>query len=333
MKLTDADREHLEELARLIERWKTARRKAEVFTGEEAERFGILYRHASTLLSMAGTREADPDLRAYLHQLVGQAHSCLYAYKSLDPLNLTRFFLYTFPATFRRHLPSIAAAGCLLFGVGIIVAFLVWSDPDLAYELFDADIVAQTVQQFRSTEGEFRGNFTFRLSDSPLISEWIILNNLKVGLTLFALGALAGVFTVVGLIFNGIMLGVYFGLALNFGYASDTFFLLATHGTLELAMIVLCGGAGFVLGSALLFPGEFTRKEAFRKRGLESVFLMLGTVPFIIFAGLIEGFITPHAPREIRGGVALLCALFLFLYLGWCGQRSCPSPQKCNLPD
>ena len=64
------------------------------------------------------------------------------------------------------------------------------------------------------------------------------------------------------------------------------------HGTLEISAIILAGGAGLTLGRGLLFPGTFTRFEAFQMSAQRGIKVMLGITPVFIIAGFIESFAT-----------------------------------------
>ena len=82
--------------------------------------------------------------------------------------------------------------------------------------------------------------------------------------------------------------------------------IMAPHGVLELSAIIISGGAGFMIGYALISPGELTRRDAVVLAAREAVKLMLGVVPMFLMAGLIEGTISPLAGGPFRGNAARL---------------------------
>jgi len=77
------------------------------------------------------------------------------------------------------------------------------------------------------------------------------------------------------------------------------------------------------LAHGLLFPGFLPRRESVARAGAESVRLLLGTIPLLFMAGMIEGFVSP---TEIAVWLkfAMAAALFTLLlaYLFW---KSAPS--------
>jgi uncharacterized membrane protein SpoIIM required for sporulation len=62
---------------------------------------------------------------------------------------------------------------------------------------------------------------------------------------------------------------------------------------LELSCIVVAGAAGLRFGWALVEPGRKTRRDALAAEARQSVQIVLGTAPWLVVAGLVEGFLTP----------------------------------------
>src|SRR5207247_10702319 len=94
------------------------------------------------------------------------------------------------------------------------------------------------------------------------------------------------------------------------------------HGVIELTCIIIAGGAGLLIGTALLMPGNLTRGDALKSRGMEAVRLIVGCIPLLVVAGIIEGFISP-APINpaIKFGVAAVTGIALYSYLFLAGRE------------
>jgi uncharacterized membrane protein SpoIIM required for sporulation len=91
---------------------------------------------------------------------------------------------------------------------------------------------------------------------------------------------------------------------------------VAAHGVLELPAIFIAAGAGLGLARGLLFPGSLPRRESLVRAGATSVRLVLGTIPMLLIAGFVEGFISPTSlPYSIKfmlaGGLFTLLVLYL----------------------
>jgi uncharacterized membrane protein SpoIIM required for sporulation len=93
---------------------------------------------------------------------------------------------------------------------------------------------------------------------------------------------------------------------------------VAPHGVLELPAIFIAGGAGLEIARGLLFPGLLPRRDSLEIAGSRAARLLLGTVPMLVVAGVIEGFFSPSgAPVAAKFGLAavLFTALITYLFL------------------
>jgi len=126
---------------------------------------------------------------------------------------------------------------------------------------------------------------------------------------------------------NGIMLGVVGGLAIGAGNGHSFFELVTAHGVLELSCIVVAGAAGLRLGWAIIDPGNRTRGEALREEARAAIEIVLGTMPWLVLAGLVEGFLTPSGTGlTVVTAVGLsLGAIFWGLVL-WRGAPATGAP-------
>jgi uncharacterized membrane protein SpoIIM required for sporulation len=80
---------------------------------------------------------------------------------------------------------------------------------------------------------------------------------------------------------------------------------VAPHGALELPAILIAGGSGLELARGLLFPGLLPRRESLAQAGGRAARLLLGTVPILLIAGMIEAFFSPSsAPVALKFAVA-----------------------------
>src|SRR5437016_7048450 len=113
-------------------------------------------------------------------------------------------------------------------------------------------------------------------------------NIMSVGFTTFAFGITAGLGTIYMMAFNGLLMGVI-GMACGLsGMSLQLWSFVAPHGVLELPAIFIAGGAGLRIAQGLLFPGVLPRRRSVARAGSESVRLLLGCIPILVAAGLIE---------------------------------------------
>ena len=71
----------------------------------------------------------------------------------------------------------------------------------------------------------------------------------------------------------------------------------------------------------MLHPGLRTRADACMQAGRTAMVLLLGAVPLLVIAGILEGFLSPlHAPAELKLGAGLLTGVLLYGYLFTAGR-------------
>jgi uncharacterized membrane protein SpoIIM required for sporulation len=124
-----------------------------------------------------------------------------------------------------------------------------------------------------------------------------------------------GLGTMAVTIYNGGFIGAIAGLAIEGGDSGEFFRLVVPHGVLELTCITVSASAGLRLGWALVEPGVLTRGEALRRQARPALEIVIGTIPWIVLAGLVEGFVTGSlalGPAIVVGvGLGILYAALL----------------------
>lgn len=277
---------------------------------------GALYRQASSDLARAQAGQLDPELVEFLNSLVVRAHGIIYRPEQTRLKALGAFFTREFPALVRQEWRPILLA--LLVDVLPALWCILMANLDPGF----IDAITPPGLRERLNNGEL---WVYRINPiKPLASSAIMTNNIAVTFTLFALGIAFGAGTLWGLVYNGIHFGLIAVLVNQTRMAREFWAFVVPHGVLEIPAIYIGGGAGFILGAALLFPGDLARKDALVVRGRVAVKLVLGCVPILIIAGIIEAFFSPLPPGTMPVGTKFLvgAALFalLLLYLLMAGR-------------
>jgi uncharacterized membrane protein SpoIIM required for sporulation len=128
------------------------------------------------------------------------------------------------------------------------------------------------------------------------------------------------------MVFNGLLLGSVTGLTAHYGVAFELWTFVIGHGVVELSVIFIAGGAGLMLGWSVIQPGLLRRRDALALAGRRAVRLIVGCVPLLVLAGLIEGFISPNEnlPAAVKWAVGLGSGLLLYSYLYFAGREQEP---------
>jgi uncharacterized membrane protein SpoIIM required for sporulation len=138
----------------------------------------------------------------------------------------------------------------------------------------------------------------------------------------FAFGATCGIGTLFYLAVNGANIASVVALTYRAGFGNDLVTFMVGHGVVELSCIFIAGGAGLLIGSAMIMPGDLTRADALKTRGMEAVRLMIGVAILLVVAGTIEGFISP-APVDprVKYSIGVITGVAMYAYLLFAGRE------------
>jgi uncharacterized membrane protein SpoIIM required for sporulation len=277
---------------------------------EEVRELGGIYRRTASDLAIARAESRDPRLVNYLNSLVIRAHGRIYRAESHGWKRILLFFTQELPQTFRRTW-RYTLLSFSVFAIFAVFGFVgTRNDPEFS-ELVGVD------PTFREMNIETKTRWWETLNNQNQVgASAIITNNIQVTIYTFAFGALCGLGTLFYLAFNGANIASVLALTYRAGFGNDLMTFMVGHGVIELSCIFISGGAGLLIGSAMIMPGNMTRADALKTRGMEAVRLMMGVAVLLCVAGIIEGFISPAPinPR-IKYTIAGLTGVTLYSYL------------------
>jgi uncharacterized membrane protein SpoIIM required for sporulation len=300
-------KQYWERLEQLLEQ--TQRRGIRSLDRGELRELGLLYRQAASDLAVLRADTSSVHFARYLNQLLARAHNTIYSGKKTSAVSILHFFRDTYPAVFRRNLPYCLLA-VVLFVVGALAGcVLTLQDPDFQLKVLGSQMV-ETIRR--------REMWTHSVvAIKPLASSAIMTNNLSVAFTTFAAGITAGLGTIYMIVFNGVLIGVIGAACYLSGMSLQLWSFVAPHGVLELPAIFIAAGAGLRLAAGLLFPGVLPRRESLARAGREAVQLLLGCVPVLFVAGIIEAFLSPTelaVPMKFLFAAAMFTLLLFYLF-------------------
>jgi uncharacterized membrane protein SpoIIM required for sporulation len=304
--------QRLEDLLTLLDRMSLRR-----LHREEVRELGRIYRRTSSDLAIARAESRDPRLVNYLNSLVIRAHGRIYRAGALEGGGrLRRFFAQGFPRTFRRTW-RYTAASFVVFMAFFLAGFLgTWRDAEFSG-------LAGITPAWRAETTDARVRWWQSLNEANQVGGAAIMtNNIGVMFSAFAFGALLGLGTLYIMAMNGASIGAVLALTYRAGYGHELLAFMAGHGVIELTCIFIAGGAGLLVGGAMLIPGDLSRFDSLRLRGRDSIQLIIGCIPLLVLAGIIEGFISP-APISpaIKYSVAAATGVALYMYLLLAGRE------------
>jgi uncharacterized membrane protein SpoIIM required for sporulation len=303
-----------ERLSAILDRSRTG---LTTLSAEEIVELGRLYRSATSDLAVARRDYAGHRVVDYLHGLVARGHATVYRAPAARGRALLTFFSTTFPRAFRDTWGATLASFLMFFIPALIAFAIAYDDPTAGAALVPG--AEAVIDDIRAGEEWWKRINTEGRSVSASL---IMTNNIRVAFLAFAGGVLLGLLTLYVLVQNGLLLGVVAGAAQAYGFAGNLWGFVAAHGVVELSVIFIAGGAGLQLGWAIVRPGLLSRRAALVVAARRALNLLLGCVPLLVIAGVIEGFISPaELPLALKLAVAFGSGVLLYAYLLLAGRR------------
>jgi uncharacterized membrane protein SpoIIM required for sporulation len=303
--------QRLEELLKLLDAASLRRLRR-----EEVRELGRIYRRTASDLAIARAESRDPRLVNYLNSLVIRAHGRIYRADAQGGKRIRMFFTRELPQTFRRTWRYT------LLAFSVFMLFAVIGFVGTRYDPEFSELVGVS-PAFREVYIETKTPWWERLNDSNQEgASMIMTNNIMVTIYTFAFGATCGIGTLFYLAVNGANIASVVALTYRAGFGNDLVTFMVGHGVVELSCIFIAGGAGLLIGSAMIMPGDLTRADALKTRGMEAVRLMIGVAILLVVAGTIEGFISP-APVDprVKYSIGVITGVAMYAYLIFVGRE------------
>ncbi|MEB3286283.1 MAG: stage II sporulation protein M [Vampirovibrionales bacterium] len=283
---------------------------------EDVRELGFLYRAVMNDLSRIRSARDHQHLEPYLNELLTRGHGYVYQTSGAKWRHIWDFFLVQFPCAFRAH-SLLIAFSFLMFVFGATISmWAVAHNPSLetaflppqAITMLDKGVLWMDDDSARASAATF-----------------LMQNNIRVAFNAYVSGIFFGIGTLYVMLVNGMQaFGGPLQVCFNHGMGERLLRFCSAHGVIELTTVFIAGGAGLLIGKSLIFPGAYRRLQALQHNAKESLVLILGCVPLLVIAGLIEGLVSlnQNVAPWIRYGIAGLSAIGLVLYLGFSGRTS-----------
>lgn len=262
--------------------------RARNLSDEELLQIPVLYRAATSSLSVARATSLDASLVAYLESLTTRAYFFVYGPRTRLMQRLTRFFRQDWPAAVKGIWRETAICAAIFLVAACAAYFMVlrdngWYDTMVGGMAQGRDFAASTESLkkvlYDTDSDHFLGAFAI----------FLFTHNTQVSILCFALGFAFGVPTALLIAEQGLVFGAMLALYASRGLGWKLFGWLMIHGSTELFACILAGAAGFRIGWAVAFPGERTRLDAASVAGKQAGVVMIGVVVMLVLAGLLEG--------------------------------------------
>jgi uncharacterized membrane protein SpoIIM required for sporulation len=279
----------------------------------DPEELSNLFLEVTDDLSYARTFYPNRSVRVYLNGIAQKIFYSIYRNKRGGVGRFLSFWAKEVPQILyesRKELFFSLIVFLLAVGIGVLSTIM---DVDFPRVILGDEYVNRTMENIEAG----RPMSVYSSGDSSDMFFQIALNNLRVACLAFLVGLLFGVGTVYLLLFNGIMVGAFQMLFIQQGIYWESILTIWSHGTIEIACIIIAGGAGLTLGKGLVFPSTYSRVQSLQLAARRGILIMATIAPLIVLAAFIEGFFTGSsasmATRMVVVGVSLGFVLLYFV--------------------
>lgn len=288
----------------------------------ELEQLPALYRRLCADYALARHRHYSTALIDELHDLVQRGHRLLYRRKSLWLWRAMMFFWIDFPAAVRRNARAFWLSTALFYIPALAMGLACYNDADFIYTVYDAQNVASYEYMYDPANEKLGREEDREAASDFAMFGYYIWNNIGIGFRTFAGGMMAGIGTVMAMLFNGVAIGGVAGHMSQLGFTETFWPFVAGHSAFELSAICISGAAGLLLAHAILAPGRRSRGEALKLAALQAVTLMMGAAVLLLGAAFIEAYWSSirSIDPSIKYTVSGVMWLSLILYLTFAGR-------------
>ena len=274
---------------------------------DEAERSGArlsfdglrelahLYRISSAQLAVLRSRGHDPEALRYLNALCVRAYTYLQVAPPRREAQLGQFYFARFPATLAATAWLQGVVAILLLAGALIGASIVAQNPANLYAaipsvMYPADDLERLMSSSADRE-KFLARTQVAFGIKSVFSASLFVHNTGIGFLAFATGILAGIPTIILVLYNGITLGAFAWIfSRDAGWPVFWAWLLP-HAIPELLAITLCSTAGLLMAKAVVAPGRRGSAAALREAATPALELVAAAVPLFVVAAAIESFL------------------------------------------
>ncbi|WFB36765.1 stage II sporulation protein M [Kiritimatiellota bacterium B12222] len=288
---------------------------------EEIQRLQTLHEHIAGDLVRVRTFASEPDTIDYLESLLTRGFGFIHeSNKFKFQKSKCKQAFHAFPRTLRSHRHAFQLVVITFILGAILGGFLVAVAPDakdvlLPFAHLHGDPSDRVAMEESVTSGD-------RSAMHATFAAQLMTHNIKVSIFVLVLGIFFGVFTLVLVFYNGVILGA---VCVDYLLADEGIFLagwLLPHGSVEIPAILFAATGGIIIAQSMIQKSGRLSFSARMRRIRGDLLIIISAVALLLFwAGIIESFFSQfHYPTlpygvKISFGVLQLSLLILYLLL------------------
>ena len=266
------------------DKWNTYQHSPTDNPDETAERFINLIDD----LSYAKTFYPKSKVTRWVNGIAAGIYQSIYRNKKEKYSRIFQFWKFELPLLFKRYHRIFLFTAVVFILFVTIGVFSSIHNPDFVRGILGDGYVDMTEENIDKGDpfGVYKDGNPFSMF------VWIGFNNISVAFKAFIGGFTLGLFTVMIMWGNGMMLGAFQYMFFSKGLGIKSVLVIWIHGTLEISAIVIAATAGFILASGILFPGTYSRMVSFKRHAKDAAKILISLIPVFIVAAFFESYVT-----------------------------------------
>jgi len=290
---------------------------------KDSNLYSKLYIQITDDLSYARTFYSNRSVRVYLNNLAQDIFHKIFSRNKKKQSVIKDFWMEDLPSIMYYHRTELLISFMVLL-VSIAIGLLTYKhDAAFANKILGDGYMQMTAENIAKKDPMA----VYKQSGPIEMFIRIVMNNLMVDVRTFFSGLVFSIGSILVLLYNGLMLSAFQFYFIKRGLFWDSFLAVWLHGTLEISAMVICGAAGIVLGKGVVFPGTFSRTQAFFSSAQRATKIFFSVLPITFVAAIIESFLTRYtkAPDILRLALILISLFFIlgyYVYLPWLKKRN-----------
>ncbi|MDP4210342.1 MAG: stage II sporulation protein M [Bacteroidota bacterium] len=293
-------------------RWKEFESVIQSKVSVSPDKISDLFIQLTDDLAYARTYYPDRPVTSYLNNLTISVHHRIYQNKKVKKNRLSEFWLIDYPLLLKANMRFIYYALIIFIISAIIGVVSAANDNSFVRLILGDSYVNMTLDNIHKGDPLA----VYKQANPTGMFLGITLNNLYVAFRTVVMGVFLSIGSGYSLFSNGIMVGAFQSFFFQHGLLKESILTIYIHGTFELFSIVMAGAAGFMIGSGILFPGNYKRIDSFKRGVRNGARILIGIVPIFIVAAFLEGFVTRNTqwPDIVRASIIGLSLLTIIVY-------------------
>jgi uncharacterized membrane protein SpoIIM required for sporulation len=288
-----------------IDKWKQYQERPATDPDQLADQFTELVDD----LGYARTFYPQSKVTQYLNGLASRVYLGIYTNKKEESSRILSFWKTELPLTIRKYHREILYSFIIFILFALIAAFSAAHDQTFVRGVLGNSYVEMTEDNI--AKGDPFG--VYRSGERFSMFLFIARHNIEIAFRVFVAGLFFSVGTVWMLFETGVMVGAFQYYFFSKGLGWHSVLVIWIHGILEISSVIIAGGAGLILGNAILFPGTLRRVDSLKRGAKDGLKCLIGLVPFFVAAAFLEGFVTRYSSMPVWLSCSILVASFVFI--------------------